>query len=152
MLLHTMAMDSPQGADAAEAVERPARLPVEAGKVAEFRRATGLPADPAARHAPPTFYAALEHHGPTIAGIMADLGFALDRVLHGEERISFPAGPLRVGDELTGEVRMVGRDRRAGRSGPLERVHFAIELRRPDGEPAVRVRRTLVVLPAPDRP
>jgi N-terminal half of MaoC dehydratase len=136
-----MAMDS------ADAVERPARLPVEAGKVAEFRRATGLPPLPGAPFAPPTFYAALEHHGPTVASIMVDLGFPLDRVLHGEERVSFPAGPLRVGDELTGTVRLVGRDTREASVGTLTRVHFAIDLHRPDGTLAAQVERTLVVIP-----
>lgn len=139
-----MAMDS---AGAGEAVERPARLPVEAGKVAEFRRATGLPPLPGAPFAPPTFYAALEHHGPTVAGIMVDLGFPLDRVLHGEERVSFPAGPLRVGDDLTGTVRLLGRDTKQASVGTLTRVHFLIELRRPDGSTAVEVHRTLVVTP-----
>jgi hypothetical protein len=138
--------------DYGDDVVRPARLPVEAGKIAEFRRATGLPAagpPPAARTAaPPTFYAALEHHGPAVASIMTDLGFPLDRVLHGEERVSYPDGPLRAGDELTGTVRVTGRDTRQASVGTLERVHLAIELHRPDGTLAVRVHRTLVVVPA----
>lgn len=125
---------------------RPARLLVERGKVAEFRAAVGLPRRPDAQFAPPTFPAAIEAFGPAVASILSDRGIDLGSVLHGTEDISYPDGPLRVGDELTGEVVLTDVEERSGRSGPLRIVTFAIDLARPDGTLAVAVRRSLVIV------
>lgn len=122
------------------------RLPVEAGKVAELCRAIGLDPSEVGDLAPPTFPVVVDHHGPSIASLMEAMGYDLGRVLHGEEDIRFPNGPLRVGDRLEGTISLVGRERRDGRSGPLELVRFAVRLHRPDGTLAVEVVRTLVVL------
>ncbi|MEO5664701.1 MAG: MaoC family dehydratase N-terminal domain-containing protein [Nocardioides sp.] len=125
---------------------RPARLLVERGKVAEFRAAVGLPDRPDVQVAPPTFPAAIEVFGPAVASILSDRGINLGSVLHGTEEISYPAGPLRVGDELTGEVVLTDVEERTGRSGPLRIATFAIDLSRPDGTTAVTVRRSLVIV------
>lgn len=122
------------------------RLPVERGKASEFCRAVGLVAEDGADHAPPTFTAVMDHHGPTIAAMMAALGYPAHRVLHGEESIDLRPGALRLGQSLSGEARHVGTDRVDGRSGPLELVRFAVELRDGDGEVVVQIERTLVVL------
>ena len=121
-------------------------LVVEAGKVAEFRAAIGLPRDDAVTYAPPTFPVVLEHSGTTFAGLLADQGVDLRRVLHGEERLSYPDGPLRIGDRLRGELRIVEVEHRSGRSGPLCTVAVRVDLRRPDGSVAVVVERVMVVL------
>lgn len=125
------------------------RLPVEAGKVAEFCRAVGLGADEGVTHAPPTFTAVMDHFGATIAKMMATLGYPASRVLHGEESIDYPSGALVVGQVLTGEARHLGTDHVEARSGPLELVRFGIELLDEHGETAVSLTRTLVVLPEP---
>lgn len=125
---------------------RPARLLVERGKVAEFRAAVGLPHRPDVQVAPPTFPAAIEVFGPAVASILSDRGIDLGSVLHGTEDITYPGGPLRVGDELNGEVVLTGVEQRSGRSGPLQIVTFTIDLARPDGMLAVTIRRSLVIV------
>lgn len=123
------------------------RLRVEAGKVREFRRAIGLPDDEAATVAPPTFPVVLEHFGPPIATLLADRGIDLDRVLHGGERIRYPGGPLRIGDELSGRMTVVQTRSRTGSSGPMTVVDVRIELSREGSQQAdVIVDRTLVVV------
>ena len=124
----------------------PVSLVVEAGKVAEFRAALGLGRAEAATHAPPTFPVVLEHSGTTFAQLLVDQGVDLRRVLHGEERLSYPDGPLRIGDRLAGELRIVADERRSGRSGPLRMVTVRADLARPDGTVAVTVERVMVVL------
>lgn len=126
---------------------RDVRLIVDASKVREFRRATGLPVDDAVAVAPPTFPVVLEHFGPTIASLLADGGIDLNRVLHGGEHISYPGGPLHIGDELTGRMTVVDTRQRMGSSGGLTLVDVRIELSRDgSGQADVVVDRTLVVL------
>ena len=126
-----------------------ASLNVEARKVAEFRRATGWggadPDDDAA--VPPTFPVALEHQSPPIVDLVIGMGYASERLLHGEEVIDYPNGPLRVGDDLRGETRFVGSEAKRGSSGELELLTTCTELYRPGGELAVRITRTFVALP-----
>ena len=128
------------------AERRDITLAVEAGKVAEFRAATGLPRDDAARFAPPTFPVVAEHAGAVFADLLAERGVDLRRVLHGEERIDYPDGPLRVGEELHGQMWTAGEESRQGNEGSLRLVSVRMELRRADGSTAVTVDRTLVVL------
>jgi len=123
-----------------------ASLTVEAGKVAEFVRATGgTEWDDSA--VPPTFPAVLEHHSPPIVDLVLSLGYPAERLLHGEEVIDYPNGPLRVGDVLTGETRFVGSETKHGRAGTLEFLTTTTDLHRPDGELAVRITRTLILVP-----
>ena len=123
----------------------PVRLRVEGGKVAEFRAATGLSADPDVGVAPPTFPVVLEHFSRPIAAVLEDQGIDLGRVLHGEERIDYPAGPLRVGDQLAGSIEVVNDEQKMGKSGALRVVTLRVDLRRANGQIAATVERVLVV-------
>jgi hypothetical protein len=125
---------------------REVRLVVEAGKVAEFRAATGLPPAAHVTVAPPTFPVVLEHFSRPYAAILADEGVDLGRVLHGEERITYPDGPLRVGDNLSGRIEVIDDVTRQGSSGPLRLVTMRVDLARGDGSVAATVERVLVVL------
>ena len=124
---------------------RPATLLVERGKVAEFRAAVGLPPRADVSAAPPTFPAAIELFGPPVASILSDHGIDLGAVLHGTEEVVYHRGPVRVGEELAGEVVLDDIVERSGRSGPLRVATFLIDLRRPDGELAVTIRRSLII-------
>jgi hypothetical protein len=124
-----------------------ASLTVEAGKVAEFLRATGGTVEDGSA-VPPTFPVVLEHYGPPIVDLVIGMGYPSERLLHGEEVIDYPDGPLRVGDVLTGETRFVGSQTKHGRAGTLELLTTCTELHRPGGELAVRITRTFVFLPA----
>jgi hypothetical protein len=128
------------------AERRDVTLVVEAGKVAEFRAATGLPPDDAARFAPPTFPVVVEHAGAVFVDLLVERGVDQRRVLHGEERIDYPGGPLRVGEELRGEMWIAGEESRQGSAGSLTLVTVCLVLRRADGSTAVTVERVLVVL------
>jgi hypothetical protein len=128
------------------AERRDVTLVVEAGKVAEFRAATGLPRDDAAVFAPPTFPVVVEHSGATLVDLLVDRGVDYRRILHGEEQIDYPDGPLRVGERLSGQMWIAGEESRQGSEGSLTLVSVRLELRRPDGSTAVTVERVLVVL------
>lgn len=121
-----------------------ASLTVEAQKVAEFRRATGGYGGDGV--VPPTFPVALEHQSPPIVDLVIGMGYPAERLLHGEETIDYPNGPLRLGDDLTGETRFVGSQSKRGSSGDLELLTTCTELYRPGGELAVRITRTFVFL------
>ena len=95
-----------------------------------------------------TFPVVIEHFGPTIVTRLSDLGTDTGRILHGEERIFYPEGPLGVGDVLNGEIRFVHVEEKSGSSGQLQLVTFLIELRHAHGRLATRVERVLVVLGA----
>ena len=121
-----------------------ASLVVESQKVSEFRRATGG-GDTAVM--PPTFPVALEHQSPPIVDLVIGKGYPPERLLHGEELIEYPNGPLRVGEDLAGDTQFVGSQTKKGRSGDLELLTTRTELYRPGGELAVRITRTFVCLP-----
>jgi len=124
-------------------------LTVEARKVAEFRRATGWAGAAADDDAavPPTFPVALEHQSPPIVDLVIGMGYAAERLLHGEEVIDYPNGPLHVGDDLRGETRFVGSVTKRGTAGDFELLTTSTDLYRPGGELAVRITRTFVALP-----
>lgn len=124
---------------------RPAALTVEPGKINEFRLATGLPLASPAVVAPVTFPAVVEHYGQAVVQALLDHGYQQPRILHAEESITYPEGPLRAHDELHGSVTVVKEEDKPGKSGPLRFVTVAIELRHPDGRLAVKVERTFVV-------
>ena len=126
-----------------------ATLTVQLRKVAEFRRATGWfgPDPDEDAPIPPTFPVALEHEGPPIVDLLIGMGYAAERLLHGEEVIDYPNGPLHIGDHLSGETCFVGSQRKRGRTGDLELLTTCTELRHPDGELAVRITRTFVFVP-----
>lgn len=123
----------------------PAHLEVDRGKIREFAAATGLRAyDPDL--APPTFTAVLNHWGLSVRDVMEDLGYDIVRVVHGEETIRYPSGPLQAGEVLDGVIRVLSIERKDGRSGPMDLVRLCLEFTRPDGSVAVVVDRDLLVL------
>lgn len=122
-------------------------LTVEAGKVNEFRLATGLSTEATPEIAPATFPVVIEHFGPTIISLLVDLGYDTRRILHGEESITYPDGPLRVGDELSGTIEITNVTEKNGSSGLLRLVTVLIDLRHRDGRPAVLIERVLALLP-----
>ena len=73
--------------------------PVEAGKVAEFARATSY----SGRGVPPTFPILLLNSA--MLEMLDDLGASLERIVHGEQRFSWHR-PVVVGDELTATMRI----------------------------------------------
>lgn len=121
--------------------------------MAEFVRATG--GVPSTDLVPPTFPVVLEHQSPAIVDLVVGMGHPAERLLHGEETIDYPNGPLRVGEQMEGETAFVGSRHTQGRSGELRLLTTRTDLRRPDGEVAVRITRTFVLLPEgrvrPDR-
>ncbi len=127
--------------------EVPIRLTIEAGKAGELARALGL--DPALLGgvALPTHYVVINHQGTGFMNLMSDVLEAGGHVLHGEEEVEFPNGPVGIGEELEGEIRVLDRTQTEGRSGPFELVRLLLELRRADGEVAVAVKRTLIARP-----
>lgn len=121
-------------------------LVVEAGAVSAFRVATGLPRDEHATYAPPTFPVVVEHAGRSFASLLSGEGIDLRRVLHGEERLEYPSGPLRVGEHLEGEMWLSGDETRQGGEGSLRLMTVHMDLRRSNGQLAVSVDRVMVVL------
>lgn len=121
----------------------PVRFRVEPALVEQFARATGASS---LERVPPTFPVVMEHFGPRIVEMLESKGIDSTRMLHGEEDIEYPRGRLRVGDELSGELAITQVRRREGSRGPLTIITVAGTLRTDDGEPAVILRRTLVVV------
>ncbi|MFT4287925.1 MaoC family dehydratase N-terminal domain-containing protein [Nocardioides sp.] len=72
---------------------------VEAGKVAEFARATCYPG----QGVPPTFAILLLNSA--MLEMLADVGASLERIVHGEQRFTWHR-PVVVGDELTASMRI----------------------------------------------
>ncbi len=95
----------------------PYSVPVEAGRLRFFAKATGqadpVYSDPAAARAaghrdlpvPPTFLFCLEMDGPNPAAIRELLGLDYRRLLHGEQQFSYHA-MAHAGDVLTFEQRI----------------------------------------------
>ena len=95
----------------------PFSVPVEAGRLRFFAKATGqvdpVYSDPAAARAaghrdlpvPPTFLFCLEMDGPNPAAIRELLGMDYRRLLHGEQQFSYHA-MAHAGDVLTFEQRI----------------------------------------------
>jgi hypothetical protein len=105
-------------------------LDLEAGKVREFARAVHADLDDlrtpdGGLAIPATFLATLNflEEGEAIA---EELGFDLDRMLHGEQEYVFPAGPPTAGTRLWASSRIVDRFEKQGRRGGLMR--FAVRV------------------------
>lgn len=113
----------------------PATAPyaVSAAKIAEFAAALG---DRSARYqgdqpeAPPTFVAVIS--SPAWGSMFDDpeLGLALNRIVHGDQRFSF-VRPLRAGDVVTGTLSI---DKVRAR-GAAEIIGASVEIATTDGEP-----------------
>jgi hypothetical protein len=126
---------------------RSVSLVVEQGKVTEFWRAIGVRGATDDRTtAPVTFPAVIEHYGPTVVSLLTDAGVDIRRILHGSERITYPNGPLHVGDRVAGTMTVTDVADKRGSSGPMRIVTVLIDLHHQDGRPAASITRTFVVL------
>ena len=94
------------------AAGEPFPLVVEAGKVAEFTRAVGADPD---LGVPPTFLEVARHWRHPRSLAWTPQGELRGRTLNGSQEYSFPAGPLRVGLALTGQMRVADVFAREGR-------------------------------------
>jgi hypothetical protein len=120
----------------------PFRMVVEAGKVAEFRRAVGDDADDLL--SPATFLMTQafwrdEH-------VVSELGLDLSRVLHAGQSFEFPAGPPAAGTALTGRTRITDVWDKDGTSGRLTFYVAATEFRDDAGDLVAVSRTTGAVL------
>ena len=107
---------------------------VEAGKVREFARAIGSPADAV----PLTFTAVAAHHRDARAAV-DKLGLDIKRVVVGEVEWEYER-PLVVGDTLHGRRIVAGVRER----GPMTFVTLETEFRDASGEIALRQREVLI--------
>ena len=133
----------------------PLSMRVERGKIRELGRALRATderylgprgVDGPGLLAPPTFPSAVMNHwGRPVADILLELGCDLHRVLHGSEEYEYPSGPLREGQVLRGQIKLVGEEDKTGRGGAAMRfLHLEMLLDDEFGGPGVRVRRTII--------
>jgi hypothetical protein len=124
-------------------------MPLEWGKVREFARAIK------SKHAayqgpdaiiPPTFltHARLAWE-PSAQNQMAQLGFDMRRVLHGEEEYVFHGPPPKVGQTLTVDTRIDDRWEKEGKRGGTMRFARVINEFRDAGGNLVAEQRSVVV-------
>ncbi|MFZ2994848.1 FAS1-like dehydratase domain-containing protein [Sphingobium sp.] len=115
-------------------VLRTVRFPVEAGKIAEFARATDdynelfFDCDTARESrltpaiAPLTFTASLLHHIDDPLSLLREIGMEPSRVVHGEQHWNYHA-PVRAGDVLLAQSRLLAIDSVSRRNGnPMKRA------------------------------
>jgi hypothetical protein len=125
-------------------------LDVEHGKCREMANAlrASVPAytTDTALLAVPTYTAALNHWGFSGADVLRELGLDITRVLHASEDFEFPNGPLREGQKLVGDMRVVSKETTAKPDGRLTTtVVLRTDFRdRRSGEPALAVNRTII--------
>lgn len=103
-------------------------VPIERGKIREFARATKSRQpdyDAADAVIPPTFLTTAGNFwAPPGPGPMAELGFSLPRLLHGEEEYIFHGPPPQAGQTLTVSTRIADRYEKEGKRGGTMR--FAV--------------------------
>jgi acyl dehydratase len=138
-------------------------LTVEAGKVAEFARATmssnpiyfdeGAAADAGydAIPAPPTFLRLTMYPRFTPEGddVEFDFGFDEGRTGHGEQQYTFER-PLLVGDTLSGTTELVDISQKTGGAGTMTFAVLETEYTDEDDELVAAERKTIIETPAPD--
>ena len=104
---------------------------VTAAKVGEFAAALGGPgADGADAVAPPTFAAVIAARAWQAMFDDPELGLALRRIVHGEQRFTFQR-PLRVGDRVRATLTL---DKVRTR-GPADIITASVAVRTVDDEP-----------------
>jgi hydroxyacyl-ACP dehydratase HTD2-like protein with hotdog domain len=124
------------------------QMPIEAGKIAEFARATQssnsayLGADPIS---PATFLTTSQFWASPDQSKLRKLGFDLKRVLHAEEEYVFPAGPVRAGQTLTVTSRLEKTFEKLGRRGGVMRFGVVVNEFRDQADRLVAEQRTTIV-------
>jgi hypothetical protein len=121
---------------------------VEAGKIKEFAAAVGEANaafwgdDDGSLSAPPTFSHIFRSGKMEL--LMSDCGLDATKFLHGEHEIEFHR-PLRVGDRLTYDIRVVDvRESQGQRSGPMDIVDLQTVLVDPEGNKVQTIKQTFV--------
>lgn len=136
-------MAGPQGTG------KPYQMMIETGKVREFARATKSSHPdyqaPSAT-APVTFLMASEFWTRPENAPWGDNPPSFERLLHGEQEFIFPGVPPRVGDQLSGVMRVDKvYTKEGGRGGTMTFIETVTEYRRPDSDDLVaEVRATLI--------
>lgn len=130
-------------------------IPIERGKIREFARAAQSrnPAyDRPDAVVPPTFLTTAQNFWASGPSPMADLGFELARLLHGEEEYEFFGPPPRAGDVLTVESRLGERWEKEGRRGGTMRfAQIITEYRDPAGRLVAEQRTTAIETARPPK-
>jgi len=139
-------MSSVPAANRAPEIGQPWEIVVERGKIAEFAAATESD-NPAYRGAdaitPATFLTTAARWAPP--GVRVDVGFERKRLLHGEQEYTFHAGPLKAGDVITAQERIVDRYSKPGkRGGEMQFATVVTEYRATDGTLVAEARATFI--------
>lgn len=119
-----------------------ARLRVEAGRLAFFNAAIGQGMSTAPDIAPPTFLFSAYADNNVYFELLDRMAIPRQRLLHGEQSFEYLA-PLRVGDEIRVEGRVVGITQKKG--GALEFVEIASEAFNQNGTAIARLNALLVI-------
>jgi hypothetical protein len=125
-------------------------VPIERGKIREFARAAKSqnPAyDGPDAVVPPTFLTTAQNFwaDPKAARPVAELGFQLARVLHGEEEYEFFGPPPRAGQTLHAESRIGDQWEKEGKRGGTMRFARIVTEYRDDAGTLVAEQRTTVL-------
>ena len=137
------------------------RYQVDASKIRELAMALGddnpIFTDKAAAQAagypdivaPLTFPSLFRFWGGTAAGaetrsILQQMGANVLRILHGEEEYEY-FGTLHPGDDITGELEIMGIDRKEGSGGAMDMVKTKATYSKQTGEVVAIARATMVV-------
>jgi hypothetical protein len=132
-------------------------MPVERGKIREFARAAkskNAAYDSPEAVIPPTFLTTAQNFwaDPTAMRPVAELGFNLARVLHGEEEYEFFGPPPRAGQTLEVTSRIGDRWEKEGkRGGTMRFAKIVTEYRDSSGELVAEQRTTLVETARPPK-
>ncbi|MFX4272193.1 FAS1-like dehydratase domain-containing protein [Propionibacteriaceae bacterium Y1685] len=116
---------------------------VSAAKVDEFALVLGH--DTGQEVAPPTFAIVLAARAWESMFADAELGLALERIVHGDQKFTFTR-PLRVGDEVTATLTI---DRVLQRAG-TDMITSSVAITTTDGEPVGTATATFVHTPPPN--
>ncbi|HEV2360128.1 MAG TPA: MaoC family dehydratase N-terminal domain-containing protein [Acidimicrobiales bacterium] len=130
-------------------------IPIERGKIREFARATQS-RNPAYEGPgaviPPTFLTTAQHFWATDFGHLAELGFNLARLLHGEEEYEFFGPPPHAGQTLTATSRLGDRWEKEGKRGGVMRFAKTItEFRDETGRLVAEQRTTIIETARPPK-
>ena len=124
-------------------------IPLERGKIREFARAAKSKQpdyDCTDAVIPPTFLTTAGNFwAPPGASPIADLGFSLARLLHGEEEYIFHGQPPQAGQTLTVSSRVADRYEKEGKRGGVMRFAVMVTEYRDASDTLVVEQRTTLV-------
>lgn len=128
----------------------PFRVVIEEGKVREFARATGSTNPDHLRDGDPvspvTFLISSVLWQDDSSSVWTGVERDYDRILHGEQRVTFHGPPPRAGDVLTGQQRVDDVYTKEGRrGGAMEFTEVVTEFRDADGQLVAEMASTTIV-------